>query len=136
MMGAVEVQTGAASAEPEQSKATMTTMKGHPRSSNNKSFLIGASIGVLCLAAVLIGVLPDWKKKDNQKTNDAGRTTTVASAQFQSSQGPFNVSIPLFSSDVTKGYEDVEDAKADFGEMAKFLLCCGAPKASLFLIVS
>ena len=32
------------------------------------------------------------------------------------------MSVPLFSSDITNGYKDLDEAKGDFGEMAKFLL--------------
>jgi hypothetical protein len=107
--------------QPEATDATRSHKNSQPSGLSNKGILIGASIGVLCLAAVLIGVLPDWK--GNKKgTNDKVDTTTVTSARFQSSTGPFNVSIPLFSSDLTSGYENMDEAKVDFGEMAKFLL--------------
>lgn len=135
----IEVPQGDALAPPEQSKPETNNAT---TSSNTKKFVLVAVLISLVLAAVLIGVLPDWgEKKDNELessngTTDASKPTnngtndereaengTFPSISYlESSSGPFNVRIPLFSSKITEGYSSEQELGLDLEQLAKFLL--------------
>ena len=120
----VEVPSGGAAATEDNKSTPMTTTK--------KGVLIAGFLTVV-LAAVLIGVLPDWNKDEKQNlvkgsdgdVVDDGTTTRGSSfktSYLNSTSGPFNVSLPLFSPNVVEGYASLEDAKPDLKEMLKFML--------------
>ena len=111
-----------ASAAPEQPQTT-TVQKGEKSSAksvSNKLWIIPVLL-VLIVAAVLIGVLPDWNNDDKVSTqeqleNQSSSTTSPTSTSQQyleSSNGPFNVKLPLFSSRIAEGYSNDEDLKHD-----------------------
>ena len=126
---AVEVPHG--NDAPEQPKLAATEEKALPSSAGGKyrKIIFLVPIGLLVLAAVLIGVLPDWGGKDNESQDTTAselkkgeNTKTSEVRSFESSNGPFNVTLPLFSSKVTEGYATSEELKQDLDQVAKFLL--------------
>lgn len=72
-------------------------------------------VSLLAVGAILIALLPDYGK--NQETE-----TTESAAFFESDKGPFKIKIPVFSSNITKGYSNASEAEHDFEQLAKFLL--------------
>jgi len=67
-------------------------------------------VGVL----VLVGIFPAEKDQRDSIESKQEYLTIV--------NGPFNVTLPLFSEKITLGYESHKDFKADFKEMAKMIL--------------
>lgn len=74
-------------------------------------------VSLLAVVALLVALLPDYGKDKNQETE-----TTRSAAFFESDDGPFQVKIPVFSSNITRGYSNASEAEHDFEELAKFLL--------------
>ena len=95
-----------------ESKSDTTAIAGNTQ----KSLFLGVIV-LLLLAAILMGVLPDWKEK---RSDDNG---TVSSKNYlESNSGPFDVKIPLFSPKITKGYSSNQELEEDLKDLAKFIL--------------
>ena len=129
------------SEQPHDNGSASTASSSQPRSSNlsknnnKKPLILTGILTLLVVAAVLVGVLPDWKDNDsidksssnNNVSNNDNNNSNEPSASseqkyLQLTSGTFNVTLPLFSEHVTDGYSNEEEFKNDLREVAKFLL--------------
>lgn len=127
---AIEVPDG--SAAPEQSKADNNEKEtGSPSTSTTKKIVCFGVFGLLVIAAILVGVIPDWNQNEDDETEQLEANKTIPNKEdttfsqplyFESNNGPFDVKIPLFSEKVTEGYATNEDLKQDLKQLANFFL--------------
>jgi len=94
---------------------------------NKKPMMIaGLFVCVLLVAAILVGVLPNWKKKDEKKKNTEDTLSTSASrcqeGCLKITDDTFNVTLPLFSERITEGYLTLDEFKEDMKELGKYFL--------------
>ena len=124
----LEIPQGGAA--PEQAQTT-TDQNGEKSSGRNVSYKrwIVPVLLVLVVAGVLIGVLPDWDKNSDDQVSTQDKqsqleepSTSTTLQYLESSKGPFDVKLPLFSSKITEGYSNDEDLKQDLNQAAGFLL--------------
>ncbi|KAG7353414.1 beta propeller domain containing protein [Nitzschia inconspicua] len=95
---------------------------------NLKTFAFLGAIVVLAVIAVLVAVLPSW----GTNCGSDGCTTTSSNLYsgnetesplfYEANEGAFRIKIPLLSSDITKPYTSVEEAKYDIEQLAKFVV--------------
>jgi len=84
--------------------------------------------GLVAVVAVLVGLLPDWdnndKDLDQLEQPDLGTNQTTKAEQlfFESTEGPFDAKLPLFSSRITEGYGSEEELAEDLEQLAKLVL--------------
>jgi hypothetical protein len=71
---------------------------------------------------VLLFSLTTAKTRTRKLAETTRRETPRSAALFGSFDGPFKVNIPVFSSNITRGYSNASEAEHDFEELAKFLL--------------
>lgn len=90
----------------------------------SKHLILAGVLALLTLTAILVGVLPDWKKDDEGKEETLTQSnSSVKGATFlELTDGPFNATLPLFSQSITEGYSSDEEFKDDLKELAKFFL--------------
>ena len=122
----VEIPSGDKDAPPPSEQAqdkNSSTVFSQPRSSSNnkKPLIITGILALLVVAAVLVGVLPDWKDSDSTKKS-ASNSNNQEQQFLELTNGTFNVTLPLFSNHVTDGYANQDEFKNDLKEVAKFLL--------------
>lgn len=115
--------------EQEQAKGSKSEVSvSKEKKSTDKRILILAALGLAILVAVLVAVVPDWKKSSSNeetKPNISDPNSDEPDAEgriFQSSTGPFDAELPLFSSSITEGYTSREELAADLQELAKTFL--------------
>ena len=131
--GDKEIPSSPPSEQPQEEASA--PLPSQPRNKNNKKPLILTGIlTLLVVAAVLVGVLPDWKDNDsieksssNNNVNNNNNNSNEPSASLLQeflimTNGTFNVTLPLFSKHVTDGYSNQDEFKNDLKEVAKFLL--------------
>jgi len=118
---------------PEQAKVITEVQKEPSNGMVGWKKWIVPGLALLVVAAVLIACIPDWNEQDdkNQGTTIQHESTLLDHVEgqkdsqilfFESSKGPFDVKIPLFSSRVTEGYNSTDELKKDLYQLAGFLL--------------
>jgi Beta propeller domain len=125
---AVEIPSGDKEALPlpseqPQDKSSSPVFSQTRRNHYKKKPVILTGIFVLfVVAAVLVGVLPDWKDTRSTKKSSNNNNIDKEQQYLELANGTFDVTLPLFSKRVTDGYSNQDELKNDLKEVAKFLL--------------
>jgi hypothetical protein len=115
----IEVPEGGA---PEQPRSAEAPTKEFTEKNQKRGLIAMALLGSFAVAAILIGILPNWGDEGGSAAAAATEPSDTTQTFFESSAGPFDVKIPLFSANITKGYASIEEAELDLEQLAKFLL--------------
>lgn len=104
------------------------------KASKNKSLktlIFVAGIVVFATVAIVVALVPDWKKTTTDVNENGSQSAEELKLQnpvistnnqtfFESDEGPFHIKLPLMSSNITHPYSSVEEAKHDLEQLAKF----------------
>jgi hypothetical protein len=113
---------------PEAALATTKKISAYEKidAQSNKTRKICLSIGIIIVLAavsIIVALVPDWDKQDESNIKgDSYSSTTSQSAFFESTEGPFEVKLPLLSSNITFPYATIEEAKHDIEQLARFIV--------------
>jgi hypothetical protein len=104
----------------------------------HRKYLAVATMFIVILAAILIGVFVSQDKNDNDSSSSklVEESATVPPADdedpttpspteikfFKSDVGPFDIKVPLYSPEKLGVYQDLTEARPDFEILSKFLL--------------
>ena len=115
---------------PKPETAPTTTNNDSPHAKidavSNKKHKILTLIGIIVVIAALaivLSLVPNWGNKADENNKPSTITVSSQSAFYESSEGPYDVRLPLLSSsDVTSPYSSVEEAKHDIEQLARFIV--------------
>jgi Beta propeller domain len=117
------------SAPPEQPKEASTPDGAIGNNKGRtKGMMIVASLALLAVVGLVIGLVPDWGNDDNNDvpvTPPEENLNTAAQASlkyYESTTGPFEVKIPLFSPNITQEYSSIDEVEHDLEQLARFVL--------------
>lgn len=99
-------------------------------SKKRKTSVILGAVVLLAVVALLAGLIPGWirdgSNSDVVSPMYAGTADTPSPAPaakqafFESTEGPFSVKLPLFSSNVIQPYLSIDDARSDVVQLVRF----------------
>jgi hypothetical protein len=117
----IEVESGA---ESEQTRNNHQPAVKPERKKRLAYPAAGFFVSLLVVGAVLIpvGVLVGGSNNKTNKKTKASNPASDAPNYFESTEGPFEVKLSLFSSEIANGYSSLAEAENDFEQIAKFLL--------------
>jgi hypothetical protein len=127
----IDVPDGSAPEQPKEEAPAKSGVESSTQQNkkNLKGLIVLASLGVLTVAGLLIGLLPDWGdgndvysavEEPDDSPPDFPPTTTEQF--YESNEGPFKVRLPLFSANITGGYQSKDEVQNDLEQLARFLL--------------